>query len=313
MNRKEALTILKIAESHPCEKTIKRQYRMLALKHHPDKNRFNETSSEEFYNIQNAYELLIKDSDNSFQLEGGASLDYDTILSQFLDMVLEDEFYIIKKLLMLLIPKIINAIRSIDISKIRNLLHHIDNRILGTINDFFKKYEYVFEKTEMQNLSNSITDYLREVKIQNMDMLIKYNHIILNPLLDDLFQNNLYRLTENGTTLLIPLWHHELLYDLSGSEILVECYPILPENILIDEYNNIHVNLQYRLVDIWELEKINIELGSEIFSIDRNSLSLTGIQTIILKEQGISRINDQNIYCILEKSDIYVSITISAD
>jgi hypothetical protein len=33
-------------------------------------------------------------------------------------------------------------------------------------------------------------------------------------------------------------------------------------------------------------------------------------QQIILKGEGISKINEEDIYCILEKSDIYVNIRI---
>jgi len=316
MNREIALNILEIQEISPSEKTIKKQYRVLALKYHPDKNLSNNTA-EEFHKVQSAYDFLMKESN----IEYNHSIeDYETILTMFLDSVLEDEFYIVKKILIVLIPKIISAIRTIDISKIRTIIQHIDKGLLGSIRDFFEKYGEIFEKYNIQNLSKTIDERLQKMEKskkskesnETTQTGTKYNHIILHPLLDDLFQNNLYRLTECGQALLIPLWHDELLYDLSGTELLVECYPILPENIRIDEKNDIHVNLNYKLIDIWLLPQIDIILGSEIITLNKGLLNLTENQTILLKERGISRINEDDIYCISEKGDIYVNISINA-
>jgi len=321
MNREFALTILEIREIYPEEKTIKKQYRVLALKYHPDKNLSNNTA-EEFHKVQSAYDFLMKESNIEYTHE--SSGDYETMLCMFLDSVLEDEFYIVKKILIVLIPKIISAIRTIDISKIRTIIRHIDKGLLCSIRDFFEKYGEIFEKYNIQNLSKTIDERLQKSgkttgkmeessdESNGISNGIKYNHIILHPLLDDLFQNNLYRLTECGQALLIPLWHDELLYDLSGTELLVECYPILPENIRIDEKNDIHVNLNYKLIDIWLLPQIDIILGSEIITLNKGLLNLTENQTILLKERGISRINEDDIYCISEKGDIYVNISINA-
>jgi hypothetical protein len=318
MNREFALNILEIREGYPEEKTIKRQYRVLALKYHPDKNLSNNTA-EEFHKVQSAYDFLMKESNIEYTHESFG--DYETMLCMFLDSVLEDEFYIVKKILIVLIPKIISAIRTIDISKIRTIIRHIDKGLLCSIRDFFEKYGEIFEKYNIQNLSKTIDERLqksgktREKMEESSDESngMKYNHIILHPLLDDLFQNNLYRLTECGQALLIPLWHDELLYDLSGTELLVECYPILPENIRIDEKNDIHVNLKYKLMDIWLLPQLDIVLGSEIITLNKGLLNLTENQTILLKERGISRMNEDDIYCVSEKGDIYVNITITVD
>jgi len=318
MNREIALHILEIRDIYPEEKTIKKQYRILALKCHPDKN-LSKHTSEEFHKVKSAYDFLMKESD--IEHNHKHSDDYETILRMFLDSVLEDEFYIIKNILIVLIPKIISAIRTIDISKIRTIIQHIDKGLLGSIRDFFEKYGEIFEKYNIQNLSKTIDERLQNSEKskkskesnETTQTGIKYNHIILHPLLDDLFQNNLYRLTECGQALLIPLWHDELLYDLSGTELLVECYPILPENIRIDEKNDIHVNLKYKLMDIWLLPQIDIVLGSEIITLNKGLLNLTENQTILLKERGISRMNEDDIYCVSEKGDIYVNITITAD
>jgi hypothetical protein len=53
-------------------------------------------------------------------------------------------------------------------------------------------------------------------------------------------------------------------------------------------------------------------LGSEIITLNKGLLNLTENQTILLKERGISRMNEDDIYCVSEKGDIYVNITINA-
>jgi hypothetical protein len=127
-------------------------------------------------------------------------------------------------------------------------------------------------------------------------------HIILHPLLEDLFENNLYRLSEHN--IIVPLWHHELIYDISGIELCVECYPVLPENVTIDEDNNLHVLLNYHLNEVMSLEIIEINLGNKTFHIERKLLYLREFQKYVLKKEGIVKINEENIYDISEKSTI---------
>jgi hypothetical protein len=323
MNREIAIEILglvgssnnKIEEKIDIDQ-IKRQYRIMALKYHPDKNK-SATAVEQFQNIHSAYEFLLRDTDNNNGNNNNnngtnESLDFDTLLNMFLDTVLDDESVIFKKILGILIPKVINAIKGIDISKIQSILQPIDSTILDKIRGFFAKYAHIFEGfADFGNLSNTLNEIDNNIKIWKRDQPTDpYNHILLHPLLEDLFQNNLYKCMENGHLLVIPLWHQELLYVLSGYEILVECYPILPDNISIDENNDMFILLEYGLMELWFMENIDIEIGGKRILIEKESLKMVQDQQIILKGEGISKINEEDIYCILEKSDIYVNIRI---
>jgi hypothetical protein len=135
--------------------------------------------------------------------------------------------------------------------------------------------------------------------------------IILNPIIDDLFDNNLYKLIIGGNTYIVPLWHDQLVYDYMDSDIYVKCYPILPENVSIDNNNNIHIILKYNITDIWEKEYLEFNLGKQTFEFSTDELKLTKNQTIVLKKQGISRINTNDIYDISNKSDIILNIALS--
>jgi len=304
MDSKKARAILEINTNKITEEIVKKQYRIMALKYHPDKNK-SENAVEEFQNIQSAYEYLMRELDRPYLKD---DTDFDTLLNLFLDSVLDDEYFIIRKILTIIIPKIIKAIQKIDISKIRDLLKHIDISILNKLGDFFIKYATIFEGYELNNLSNIINEHINSSVKQNNS--IEYNHILLHPLLEDLFQNNLYKLTEYGETLLIPLWYQELEYDISGMELLVECYPILPENIEIDENNDIYVSLEYGLLELWFMDTIEFILGDRSIIINKESIRMVEKQEIILKGEGISRMDENDIYSIREKGDIYIHITI---
>jgi hypothetical protein len=133
-------------------------------------------------------------------------------------------------------------------------------------------------------------------------------NIIIHPTINDLFENNLYKIVRNGKTFLVPLWHHELLYDNSGSELHIKCFPILPEEITIDENNNIEKTITWSINDIWDKTNIFIYIGNHTFYILREQLMLREYQTIRLYQHGISRINTKDVYDITKKSDIILHI-----
>jgi hypothetical protein len=132
--------------------------------------------------------------------------------------------------------------------------------------------------------------------------------IILNPTWTDLCENNLYKLTVNGEAYIIPLWHHELVYDNNGHDIYVNCLPDLPSYITIDEYNHIHLDVKYNISEIWDTECIHVICDTKTFPIQVNTLKLTNVQTIVFAKQGISKINAKNIYDVSTKSDVHITI-----
>jgi hypothetical protein len=134
--------------------------------------------------------------------------------------------------------------------------------------------------------------------------------IILNPTIDDLFENNLYRLTVNSFTYIVPLWHHELVYDNSGNDIYVNCNPVLEKRINIDNKNNLHVDIEYKIMDLWGKATVDVQIGSRKFQINPQLLKLTRTQTVILANQGISKINTNDIYNVSKRGDVYLNIQI---
>ena len=58
MNRKKAIEILELKDNNPTDIDIKKAYRKLSMKHHPDRNNGSVQSAELFKDVNNAYSYL---------------------------------------------------------------------------------------------------------------------------------------------------------------------------------------------------------------------------------------------------------------
>jgi DnaJ-class molecular chaperone len=301
MNYNKACEILDLSDSWT-ERDLRRQYRKKALICHPDKNIDQDTTSE-FQIIQEAYEYLLKDSEilDSEDTEGsqGSKKEYQSMLFSFLSPILSsDVFQEIKtKVFYTILQKIMSKCED----KAVELLGKLDKKA------FAKIYQLLVLNKDVLHLGEDIISKIETLfneKTQNDEC------IILNPFLEDLFENNLYKLTEDGITYLVPLWHHELIYDKGGADLYVKCIPLLPDNIEIDEKNNIHVQIAISLEDAWTKDEICVEIGSRNFAIIRRDLKLAESQIVLFANCGISRINTDDVYNVSKKSDIYVHVDI---
>jgi hypothetical protein len=179
-------------------------------------------------------------------------------------------------------------------------LKNIDKPVL------LKLYEILKIHGEVFHISPQFLEKMRELVEETMknDSLI-----VLNPFIEDLMQKNLYRMKSLGKIFLIPLWHHELVYDNNGADLHIRCFPVLPENMEIDEYNNLHVYLHYNARDIWGKEKEEIDIGGTKFYFRVDELRMRdGIQKIRLEKCGVPSINMEHIYEIDVLKDIYLYI-----
>jgi len=287
---------------------IKRQYRRLALIHHPDKNIGDEEAAQMFRSVREAYDYLEEDSTcedidtdtNSIQT---AVNNYKEILSQFLEPILNSPLFQHR-----IFNRILDGILLKCEERVMAIMEKMDRIHAIKILELLRGYKDVLHIGD---------DFLRRLDEMICGKVQDDSRVILNPFLEDLFDDNLYRLTDMGGVFLIPLWHHELVYDNSGGDLYVECRPILPENVEIDCDNNIHVSLRYSLDEIWKMSEILVKLGSEksakIVEISRGELFLKPRQTVIFKGMGISKINTQNIYDNTNRGDILVHVEIFRD
>jgi DnaJ-class molecular chaperone len=320
MNYELACEILGINPDIEVEVTeIKRIYRQNALIYHPDKNRGSDTTLI-FQKIQNAYDFLLvdlgyKDSENdefdidkheeedptySFQESISSKIkSYSNILTSFLAPIMQSDTFkeIQSKLIYLIIEKLTQKCENQAFA----ILEKIDNRAFLKIYELLKKYKTAFHISD-EFLHRLEEHYSKKIGVAEC--------VILNPFLDDLFENNIYKLVVNGEKYLIPLWHHELIYDNSGSDLYVRCNPILPENMEIDENNNIHVNCRISMDELWRKGFLEITLGKFIINVPKEQFKMMDHQIILLATMGISKVNIRDIYDISKKGDIYLHVDI---
>jgi hypothetical protein len=281
-------------DSDYTEEDLKKQYRLMALQYHPDKNH-NEGATEKFQDIKEAYELLL----NGRPDEDNINIDkssYGGVLLVFLKKILANEKC--NKVLFIIIQKLSSMCEDTALETLGKL----NRMLLLRTYDLLKKYAKVLHFSEyfMERVSDLVIE-----KTENDEC------IILNPTIDDLFENNLYKLNLDGQMYIVPLWHHELVYDHSGNDIYVICDHMIPDNVTFGPNNDLFLSLTIDLKTIWIERTHKFSIGKKEFEISADKLKLVPQQRIMLSYCGISRVNKWDPCDVSNKGDIYIDITLT--
>lgn len=297
MNLKLAKEIIGIDVDEPVTMDdLKRKYRRLALQFHPDKNGNSIESSENFKLINEAYEYLqqhIGTRADSSHDTSEASDDYITILQRFIKSMLQTSAGggemgdLIKEIVM-------NGCKKMSSRLFENMNKDTAMELLS----FISKHRNIL------HIDHDTIQRVREI------ILEKYKNdqlYILNPTLDDLLENNIYKLDVDGKIYLVPLWHSEVYFDGSGCDIIVQCIPELPPNMYIDENNALHVEVNAPFtISLLDNPCVMLKLGKQTFSLQ---VQFKKTQTCYIHNQGISVIDEKNMCNIFPKGGVYVKIT----
>ena len=294
MNSTLAREIIGFDENEPITRDeLKRKYRRLALQFHPDKNGNSAESAENFKMIHDAYEYLQMHidtlSDDETPVASEAGDDYMTMLQRFIESIIQSPNMneIIKEIVM-------NGCKKMSTRLFENMSKDTSMELLS----FISKHRNIL------HIDQDTIQGVREI------ILEKYKNdqiYILNPSLDDLLENNVYKLDIDGKIYLVPLWHSEVYFDGSGCDIIVQCIPDLPANMYIDENNALHVNINAPFtISLLDSPVVLFKLGKQSFPLQ---VQFKRTQTCYLHNQGISVIDEKNMYNIFPKGGVYVKIT----
>lgn len=329
MNYDKSIQLLQLQHLNNSELThniVRKQYYKLALIHHPDKQIIKD-SHDTFNDIKDAYDYLscilddnatnskMNDSDfvpdyycdsSNMETDIDKNKDTNTNYSYILQCFLKKYFN----------GNYNNIIYSI-INQIAVKCDNISGKLFDEIDKDKALMIYVFL------LKNKDLFYLSASRLEEIKQIIlsKYNELKcfkLNPTIDDLFENNVYKLYVDEHLYLVPLWHNELYFDdkTNNTEIIVLCVPDLPPNISIDEHNNIYIDISIDILEICEMfrtnKKLFVDIGKHGFHIELKELYVKQYQSVLKKQIGISKYK-LDMYDIKEKADIIINIQITSN
>lgn len=291
MTKEKARKVLNLDYQNPTDEDVKKAYRRQALKYHPDKNSSPE-ATEKFQEICEAYECLMGGS-----FRGGHKETYIDMLRAFLQVYLDEQ----------MVDEIVDRIENLckfDCSQI----------FTNESNHAFKE---ALIKQVLKSVDPEVVEHLVEI-FPFLDNFIKMNsgevkekHIV-RPSIGDLFEDKVLKYIVEDEIYYIPLWHHHLVFDKGQEEMIVLIDPIVPDNIIIDEYNHLHVRITRTWAQIWESENIECRIGTRNFCIPREKLVIKELQRYVLKREGLPLIQPNNIYGVDRRGDVnfYIQIIV---
>tara|TARA_Y100000816_G_scaffold248137_1_gene197147 strand:+ start:768 stop:1679 length:912 start_codon:yes stop_codon:yes gene_type:complete len=272
---------------------LKRSYHIMALNYHPDKNK-EINSKERFQEIGEAYTFLhniINSNINNIYENNTEEEIYDT---PYTDLMIN----LLKMLLSKSDSGEINKFQKKCIEYTNKLLDQLFDKInLNVLEDIYK-----FIVKNSMGLSEDMINVLKDIINKK---LMKYNMYIISPSLENIMNSEIFKLEIEKDIVYVPLWHQEMIYE----NILIKIQPILPDNITIDEYNNMHITYEERFINLLNLIKEDIKfIEINNYKVYLEELRLKKIQVVIFKNQGIPLINTNDILDNKTKGNVLIHI-----
>lgn len=165
---------------------------------------------------------------------------------------------------------------------------------------FLKKYQPLFH----------ISDELLEEMCEKVHKKMKNdNLIILNPSLQDILKDNIYKLEIGEKTFYVPLWCNEVEFAVSDEQdVIVKCNCELPSNMTIDSNNNLIYNYSAKIEDVFKKISIIIDMVKHKLCIPVRELHLQKQQYYMFKSVGMLRVNEEDIYDTSDRGDVIINI-----
>tara|TARA_X000000368_G_scaffold418956_1_gene421060 strand:- start:6182 stop:7099 length:918 start_codon:yes stop_codon:yes gene_type:complete len=274
---------------------LKKSYHIMALNYHPDKNN-EEDAKEKFQEVGEAYRFLDSIINSNINNIYKNSIEEEIYTTPYTDLIIN----LFKLLLIKPDNGEINKFQKKCIDYTHKLLDQLFDKInLNVLEDIYT----VIVKNSL-GLSDDMIDSIKDIINKK---LMKYNMYIITPRLDNIIQSEIFKLEIDNDIVYVPLWHQEMIYE----NIVIKIQPILPDNIMIDEYNNMHIQYHDKFINLLNLLNQNIEyIEINNYKVYLEDLRLKKTQIILIKNSGIPLINVTDILDNKIKGDVAIHINL---
>jgi curved DNA-binding protein CbpA len=293
MNFNNAIEILELQKNFT-KKDLKKAYYKKALKYHPDKNNGDKDKEDLFKEINEAYLFLSNENNRNID-------DLDTSFSS-----------ILKKFFDFMVPEM-----NVHQNDINNTMEAIIKKCKSASITLFEKlskersleiYSFLSKNKDILSIETDLLKNMAEI-IKNKTK--NDNIIILNPDINDLLNDKIFKLDYNNNTFYVPLWSNEVVFeDLSGNDIIIRCIPDLDDDVHVDKDNILHVNIKADIKKILESKELLVKIGEKEFKIESYKIKITKHQILILEKCGILKENINNIFDDSIRQSTYIHINL---
>jgi hypothetical protein len=198
-----------------------------------------------------------------------------------------------------LIKKILRIVSNANL--VHDFLKRINHETMNRIREFLTQYKEAFHMDESM--------FASEPTAKDPPWMT----YILNPYIEDLMGDNVFRLKHQDRTYLVPLWHPETVFeDETGEEFCVYCYPILPDNMDMDDANIVTVWLDLTVMDVWNRDTVEVQVGGKTIHVPTKTLKFTDkTQEVVVPNAGIPIANLKNVFDSSQRQAVHVQIRLS--
>tara|TARA_B100001287_G_C22653974_1_gene516684 strand:- start:693 stop:1583 length:891 start_codon:yes stop_codon:yes gene_type:complete len=295
MNYDKACEVLGISRKNTREMILtdgKKAYYKLALKYHPDKG----GDVDKFREINEAWEIIkeIKGiKEDKYQ-----DFSYSDLMKNVVNWVMPgtfDNLFIDTSLI-----SILKNCQEMSFIMLEQM----------NINKALKAYELLRKYKDIFMIENDVLEKMEKIIQSKMS---NDNIYILNPSIDDILNDKIYKLDLNDETIYFPLWHRKRLiqHPDQSNNILIVSQPDISDNIFISKNNDLFFSIKCNIQTLFSNQFINVDIGNKSFKIKSNEITFTNeTQIKKIKNQGILKINKENMFDQTKRGDIYIEITL---